>query len=522
MGLKKFFKSAIRPNSSDVRNIPVPSANNPAGLKPLPVDRVSPHAAKSPEPQPTVDQAIEMFTAIQEIIGADADVVRIPADKLLSGIAVALRGPEWSDQTLPSQNIDLDRAPLLAQLKKGRVSYPISDLAATLPLGWLRLDADTMIELPLPAVVAAMSPQDLCGTNRLDDEVLAATSMRDYFQKPSLEPDLAPPSIEVESTPTLAVTGYPSPESAAQPATVTADVVLAAPLEVDTIPVAELQPPAQISEVTLPSLELPESPISTMAVTTPDVSLSTQIITEPLLPKAVGEGEVTGWDGVERQMDAGANVSDLNTVDAENLESLPGVGTFRAQLILEYRRQHGPFSSIYDLLRIPGIGRRLFRQITGLRPIRKNRRDRHEVLNTLLGLPVEDRPTLGQLMQTVVEVLEATGSILSGQDGVLLAQFGLDSQTADRYAAFTPNYFRKTRRYWPLLGVDGVQQVLLPGAHPQALLIHGNAFAWILLMPDGKDWNVLIGRSKAIAEEINWLFSPHAVVRRIASDSHCE
>lgn len=46
----------------------------------------------------------------------------------------------------------------------------------------------------------------------------------------------------------------------------------------------------------------------------------------------------------------------INTADAAALERVKGIGPAKARAILEYRRQHGPFLSVDDLVRVPGIG----------------------------------------------------------------------------------------------------------------------------------------------------------------------
>lgn len=46
----------------------------------------------------------------------------------------------------------------------------------------------------------------------------------------------------------------------------------------------------------------------------------------------------------------------LNSATAEQLDTLDGVGPATAQKILEYRTQHGGFSSIDDLAQVAGIG----------------------------------------------------------------------------------------------------------------------------------------------------------------------
>lgn len=53
-------------------------------------------------------------------------------------------------------------------------------------------------------------------------------------------------------------------------------------------------------------------------------------------------------------------VVNVNTATAEELAAgLVGVGPAKAQAIVEYREQHGPFSTPEDLLEVKGIGPKL-------------------------------------------------------------------------------------------------------------------------------------------------------------------
>lgn len=50
----------------------------------------------------------------------------------------------------------------------------------------------------------------------------------------------------------------------------------------------------------------------------------------------------------------------INTASKAQLETLPGIGNVKAQNIISYRQEHGPFQSIDDLTNVSGIGEKIF------------------------------------------------------------------------------------------------------------------------------------------------------------------
>ncbi len=62
----------------------------------------------------------------------------------------------------------------------------------------------------------------------------------------------------------------------------------------------------------------------------------------------------------ERSLGAVVNI---NTADLTELTSLPGIGETLARRILDYRREHGPFSCTEALMNVDGIGQGRFEMI---------------------------------------------------------------------------------------------------------------------------------------------------------------
>lgn len=54
---------------------------------------------------------------------------------------------------------------------------------------------------------------------------------------------------------------------------------------------------------------------------------------------------------------------DINKADKSMLMTLPGIGESKAELILQYREEHGDFEAVEDLMNIPGIKEGVYNKI---------------------------------------------------------------------------------------------------------------------------------------------------------------
>ncbi|HSA96979.1 MAG TPA: helix-hairpin-helix domain-containing protein [Acidobacteriota bacterium] len=56
----------------------------------------------------------------------------------------------------------------------------------------------------------------------------------------------------------------------------------------------------------------------------------------------------------------------INTATQVELESLPRIGPKVAQRIIEFRTQNGNFKKVEDLMKVKGIGEKIFQQLKDL------------------------------------------------------------------------------------------------------------------------------------------------------------
>lgn len=74
------------------------------------------------------------------------------------------------------------------------------------------------------------------------------------------------------------------------------------------------------------------------------------------------EGSTAGTGGSANAGDT-AGLVNINTADASQLCTLPGIGASKAAAILAYREEHGRFASKEELLNVSGIGDATYRNL---------------------------------------------------------------------------------------------------------------------------------------------------------------
>ena len=71
---------------------------------------------------------------------------------------------------------------------------------------------------------------------------------------------------------------------------------------------------------------------------------------------------VSELNGAAIEQDGRALIN-INAADAETLTMIDGIGTVLSGRIVAYREEHGPFSSLDELLKVNGIGAKTLQRI---------------------------------------------------------------------------------------------------------------------------------------------------------------
>ncbi len=517
------------------RAVPAPEPKQPEP-QPEPETNPPPESPAAspapPDPAPAASPDLEVvrqeFQIIQEIIGSEQEPgaspkIDIPANALLLRLPEEARGPEWRPAGLPEKRLWVDREALLEQLRLGRVAAPLSELQDQLPAGWVNTEAEGEVVLDLAMIVSSLPPDLLVpeGAEMAPEELVPEGELftPKMFREASEPESAAEPEAEAEPEPAAEPEPEPEPEPAAAtepaPAAVEPEPVPAA-VEAETVPPVEPPvPPSQVAEPEpVPSREpVPAAAVPPAEPATVPGAAAPAAEAKPARPARRRAPAPPPWDGVERSLEACVHGVDVNSAGIETLAALPGLGETRARAIVEYREQHGEFKSIFDLLKVPGIGPTTFSQATGLSP--RTRANRHAVIQKLLDLSEMESTDIPAIARAMLETLPLVGVVIAGADGIPLAVQGDIPGTADGYAALTTQFFRRVHRYLRDLSRSEESMAFLPSSRPPLLLVRdGDVTVIALLRSPGLSARTG-SRVRRIARELAWLIGTRAVVTAV-------
>ena len=105
-----------------------------------------------------------------------------------------------------------------------------------------------------------------------------------------------------------------------------------------------------------------KNPTSLIAYVVSVVLCAAVLIYLAVVDKPAEHVRVSTQEVVQTQED-GPLMIDINTATSEELEMLPNIGPQIASDIIAYRRRHGAFSSIEQIMEVDGIGDKRFAAI---------------------------------------------------------------------------------------------------------------------------------------------------------------
>lgn len=464
-----------------------------------------------------VDTMVKEFQAIQELLHSDDDsLIDIPCEAVLRSLPEEYRGPQWTDGEFPQTSIQFDRNEVVEQLFTGKVVFPYQTFSDQLPEGYVEAPEDAVISLDLALVVDALPAEVLNVEAAPSADMQAVANMRDFFQPTTptaAEPDEqapAPTPAEPESA-----AAPPIPDSTVQAQEAAGEPPMPTESETPVVPesTAGEPPPAPRPFVAEPTV--PESPpTETEKAVPPPPRPPAAEVPARAAPQAVPSAAPAppdGWSGREPRVESAPFGIDINDASVEDLAALPGMGPVTARSVIDYRSENGPFSSIYELSRVPRIGPKTFARVTGLSP--RSRKRRQEKLNRMLGFELDEVPSIPAIVEGIVESLRARGALIASAEGICFASHGSFPIGDDLAGALAPRLMDRCRSYLKrLTGGDG-HCLIVPLEGHSLVLLSSRGTCVVVSYRQKTPPARAMPRAISIAAEVSWLMSPRAVVR---------
>jgi competence ComEA-like helix-hairpin-helix protein len=363
--------------------------------------------------------------------------------------------------------IEVDIPNLYEQLAKGRVVIRAGSLAFFIPshlLAPAALADSREIVLPLKDVVSAVGPAALGRhTTRKMRRYEKMDQLRDPFTAAEGEP--AATRARADAKPAA---GWPTPEAGGP-------VVPAPGAAPESRPAVPAAPPARVAKA------------ASLAV-------------RPGKPEPDQEVKYQELPG---------NVN-VNTADVAELRTLGGVSEALALRILEYRRDHGPFKSVFDLCRVPRLGRKTFRRMTGM-PFSGRHLHRIRHLARLLRIPCDRVTDLSAIARAIAGRPGFSGCAISDPDGLLLAQ-GAAGEIGEDLSAIVPRTVRQVQESMNAIEAGRVDSISICSEGRMYTVVSFRGVALAAIHEERRITKKQLVLIRKIGGELAWLLSHRAYV----------
>ena len=200
----------------------------------------------------------------------------------------------------------------------------------------------------------------------------------------------------------------------------------------------------------------------------------------------------------------------VNTADLSELMTLEGVSEALASRIIQHREMYGPFEDIFDLRRVPRIGRKTFRRMTGM-PYSKKRHHRGRHLARLLRIPAECVSDLNAIAEAVASRPGFSGCVISDGDGLLVAQNSA-GVFGDKLSAVVPRIVRQIRESMNVIGAGLLDSISICIDGQMLTLVSTQSVALTAIHEESRVTKSQLALIRKVGRELAWLLSHRAYV----------
>jgi DNA uptake protein ComE-like DNA-binding protein len=494
----------------------------------------------------SLDDALSSLQMIEALLGGDTpEETPEVSFKLPLKTVMELLPPHYVANPATAASLEGDATitsdDLFQQLTRGKSKIAISvqrlvfSVSADLVTNEALVDTTTMVDIPLPLVVSALDPRVL---------MKMAQHVKNYNIA-----DIPDPFADAQKAAALAHTKGDSPEPAEEP------------------PTSESQPPSEPAPIEEPeSAEPPvldEEPKSTAPVPEEEPGKDAEVDQADELDEAEAEeseeaadeepeedaaaeeseedAEVEQADEPDEEPDEIAAVEaapaavaatkadepkesasrpahgvggpggvDLNVAGEEVLATLDGMTGDLARAVVTYRSEHGPFANIFELGNVPNLGRKAFKQITGMAFTAK-RRDRSDRLSKLLKLPVAELANLSSIARAVASRQGFAGCIISDDEGMPLADYR-SGGTSEALSAVIPQLVKQVRDNMEIAGFPEIDCISVSAEGQMISMIGTGRVFLTYLHGSDKLTTGQLALVRKVAGELAWLLSHRGYV----------